>query len=73
MQFVWNLVGSLKLSSYIIVYINNKTIKVMSKQDLIDRLVKCELVIRHSKQEFVREQTKHMWSIFDNKLQALNQ
>jgi len=45
----------------------------MSEQDLIDRLVKCELVIRHSKQEFVREQAKHMWSIFDNKLQALNQ
>ena len=45
----------------------------MSKQDLIDRLVKCEQVIKTSKQEFVREQAKHMWSIFDKKLQALNQ
>jgi len=43
----------------------------MTKQDLIDRLVKCELVIKHSKQEFVREQAKHMWSVFNQKLQLL--
>ena len=45
----------------------------MSKQDLIDRLVKCELVIRNSKQEFVIEQAKHMWIYFDKKLQTLNE
>ena len=43
----------------------------MSKQELIERLVKCELVIRTSKQEFVREQAKHMWSVFNQKLQLL--
>jgi len=45
----------------------------MSEQDLIDRLVKCELVIRHSKQEFVREQAKRIWIGLDKKLRALNQ
>ena len=45
----------------------------MSEQDLIDRLVKCEQVIKTSKQEFVIEQAKRMWIYFDKKLQALNQ
>ena len=45
----------------------------MSKQDLIDRLVKCEQVIKTSKQEFVREQAKRMWKYFDKQLQLLNE
>lgn len=45
----------------------------MSEQDLIDRLVKCELVIRNAKQEFYIEQAKRMWIYFDKKLRALNQ